>query len=73
MISLSLFYVEEESGYHPFKETNKQTNKKQKKQQKKTSHPPFHTITEDTIRYNIAQMTPTSKGHIPFLLATIIE
>ena len=40
---------------------------------KETSYPPSHTITEDTIRHNIAQMTSTSKAYIHCLLATIIK
>ena len=40
---------------------------------KNTSYPPSHTIIEDSIRHNIAQMTSTSKVYIPCLLATIIK
>ena len=43
------------------------------KEKKRLSHPPFHTIIEDTIRHNIAQMTSTSKAYIPCLLATMIK
>ena len=46
----------------------------QQQQQQRLSHPPFHTIIiEDTIRHNIAQMTPASKAYISCLLATIIK
>ena len=47
--------------------------KKQQQQQQQLNHPPSHTIMEDTIRHNIAQMTSTSKAYIPCLLATIIK
>ena len=40
---------------------------------KKTSYPPSHTIIEDTIRHNIAQITSTSKAYIPCFLAIIIK
>ena len=40
---------------------------------KRTSYPPSHTIIEDTIRHNIAQITSTSKAYIPCLPATIIK
>ena len=49
------------------------TTPKETKNKKKLSHPRFHTITEDTIRHNIAQMTSTSKTDIPCPLATIIK
>ena len=44
-----------------------------KKQQQQLSHPPSHTIIENAIRDNIAQMTSKSKACIPCLLATIIK
>ena len=49
------------------------TRKKKKKKKKETSYLPSHTIIEDTIRNNIAQMTSTSKAYIPCLLVTIIK
>ena len=40
---------------------------------KTTSHPLSHTIIEDTIRHEIAQMTSTNKAYISCLLVTIIK
>ena len=61
-----------QSDYHPYQKT-KQNKKKQKNKTKKLSYPPSHTIIEDTIRHDIAQMTSTSKAYISCLLATIIK
>ena len=55
------------------KKKQQQIKQQQQQQQQQLSHPPFHTIIEDTIRHNIAQMTSTSKAYIPYLLATIIK
>ena len=47
--------------------------KQQQQQQQQLSHPPSHTIIENAIRDNIAQMTSKSKVCIACLLATIIK
>ena len=44
-----------------------------KKARKRTSYSPSHTIIEDTIWHNIAQMTSARMAYIPCLLATIIK
>ena len=40
---------------------------------KKLSYPLPLSINEDIIKYNIAKMTSTSKGYIPYALAIIIK
>ena len=53
--------------------TPKKKQQQQQQEQQQLSHPPSHTIIEDTIRHNIAQMTSISKAYIPCLLATVIK